>query len=110
MRVVDAGCPFAERFVYGIFERARARIDGAHFGTEQAHLVHVERLALGVLATHVHHALHVEQRRGRGGCHAVLPGARFGNQARFAHLFCQQRLAQHVVDLMCAGVVEVFAL
>ena len=110
MRVVDAAGPFAEGFVDGVFERAGAGIDGSHLGAQQAHLVHVERLALGVLASHVDDAFHVEQRRRCGGCHAVLTCAGFGDQARFAHLLRQQRLPEHVVDLVCSGVVEVFAL
>ena len=86
MRVVDAAGPFAERFVDGVFERSGAGIYGVHLSSEQAHFVHVERLALGVLAPHVDDAFHVEQRRRRGGGHAVLACAGFGDQARFAHL------------------------
>ena len=65
---------------------------------------------LGVLLAHEDHALHAHQRRGGGGRHAVLAGAGLGDQAGFAHLFREQRLTEHVVDLVSAGVVQVLAL
>jgi hypothetical protein len=40
----------------------------------------------------------------------VLAGAGFGDDARLAHAARQQGLADHVVDLVRAGVVQVFAL
>jgi hypothetical protein len=40
----------------------------------------------------------------------VLAGAGFGNHFLLAHELGQQRLAQAVVDLVGAGVVQVFAL
>ena len=45
-----------------------------------------------------------------GGGHAVLAGAGFGNDARLAHALGQHGLANGVVDLVRAGVVQVFAL
>jgi hypothetical protein len=41
---------------------------------------------------------------------AVLPGAGLGDHTRFAHALGQEGLADGVVDLVGAGVVEVFAL
>ena len=38
------------------------------------------------------------------------PGAGFGDDARLAHAPREQRLADHVVDLVRAGVIEVLAL
>ena len=46
-------------------------------------------------------------RRGRNAVHA---GAGFGNHARLAHALGQQDLAEHVVHLVRAGVVELLAL
>ena len=40
----------------------------------------------------------------------MLAGSGFGDQARFAHLLRQQRLPEHVVDLVGPGVVEVLSL
>ena len=55
-------------------------------------------------------ALEAEERRRGGRGHAVLAGAGLGDQPRLAHALGQQRLAEHVVDLVRAGVVEVLAL
>jgi hypothetical protein len=40
----------------------------------------------------------------------MLAGAGFGDDARFAHAPGQQRLPDHIVDLVGAGMVQVFAL
>ena len=108
--VVDAGGPLAEGLGDCVLERARAGVHAADLGAQQAHAVHVEGLALHVLDTHVDHALHAHQSGdGRGG-HAVLAGAGLGDQAGLAHVFGEQGLAQGVVDLVRARVVEVLAL
>ena len=39
-----------------------------------------------------------------------LSGTGFGNDPLLAHFLCQQDLSQHVVDLVCTGVVQVFPL
>ena len=59
---------------------------------------------------HEDDAGNVEQRAGRGGGHAMLAGAGLGDDARLAHALGQQHLAQHVVDLVRAGVVQLVAL
>ena len=81
-----------------------------HPGAQQPHAVDVERLAAHVLLPHVDVALHVEQRRRRGRGHAMLSRAGLCEQTGFAHLLRQQRLAEHVVDLVRARVVEILAL
>jgi siroheme synthase len=50
------------------------------------------------------------KRADRRGRHAVLAGAGLGDHALLAHALREQRLADHVVDLVRAGVVQVFAL
>ena len=40
----------------------------------------------------------------------MLASARLGNHARLAHAAREQRLADRVVDLVCAGVIQVLAL
>ncbi len=65
---------------------------------------------LHVLRAHVHHAFHAVARRDGRGRHAVLAGAGLGDHARLAHAPGEQRLADGVVDLVRAGVVQVFAL
>ena len=81
-----------------------------YLGAEQLHAEDVEGLALDVDLAHIDDALETEQRR-RGGCgHAVLAGAGFGDHAALAHPPGEQRLADDVVDLVGAGVGQVFAL
>ena len=107
---VDVGDPVAHRLVDGVLEGAAPGVHGHHLGAEQAHPGHVQGLPPGVLLAHVDDALETEQgRRGRGG-DAVLARAGLGDHPRLAHLAGEQRLAQHVVDLVRAGVVEVLAL
>ena len=110
MRVADARRPLAHGFGHGVLERGGAGGDGHDRRAEKAHTVDVQRLADGVLLAHEDDALHAHQRRGGGGRHAVLARAGLGDQARFAHLFREQRLTEHVVDLVRAGVVQVLAL
>ena len=68
------------------------------------------RLPLDVLRAHVHHAFEAKARRNGGRGHAVLAGAGLGDDARLAHAPGEQRLADGVVDLVRAGVVQVLAL
>ena len=70
----------------------------------------VEGLALHVLRAHVDHAFQAELGADGGGGHAVLPGPGFGDDASLTHAAGQDDLAQHVVDLMRAGVVQLVPL
>ena len=108
--VVDGGDPVAHRVVHRVLERLGARLDGDHLGAEQPHPGDVQRLPLGVDLAHVDGAAEPEEGRGGRGGHAVLAGAGLGDDAGLAHPPGQQRLAEDVVDLVRAGVVEVLAL
>jgi hypothetical protein len=88
----------------------RLPLGGSHLGAEQPHAEHVERLAGHVDLAHVDDALHAEQRGGRGAGDAVLAGTGLGEQTPLAHPLGEQRLTEHVVDLVRAGVVQVLAL
>ena len=110
VRRLDVGDPVAHRLVDRVLERAGAGRDRDDLGAEQPHPGDVERLAPGVLLAHVDDAVEAEQRRGGGGRDAVLAGAGLGDDPGLAHPLGQQRLAEHVVDLVRAGVVEVLAL
>src|SRR5690606_23222749 len=59
---------------------------------------------------HVDDAFQAQARRHGGGGHAVLAGAGLGDDPGPAHAAGQQRLADGVVDLVRAGVVQVLAL
>ena len=107
---VDVGDPVAEGLVDGVLERPAAGLDGDHLGAEHPHPGDVERLALGVDLAHVDGAVEAEQGAGGGGGHTVLAGTGLGDDPGLAHPPGEQGLAQHVVDLVRAGVVEVLAL
>src|SRR4051794_27581541 len=70
----------------------------------------LERLRPGVALTHVADALHAEERSRRGRGDAMLAGAGLGDEPGLANAPGDERLAEHVVDLVRAGVVEVFPL
>jgi hypothetical protein len=110
MRVLDGRHPVAHRFVDGVAQRAAAASHGNNLGSHCAHLEDVELLAAHVLLAHVDLTFEAEEGRGRRGGDAVLPGAGLGDDAWLAHAFRQKRLADAVVDLVGAGVVEVLAL
>ena len=83
---------------------------GTDGGPQQLHPKHIERLAAHVNLAHVHHALQAEQRTRRGRGHPVLPGTRLCDYPRLAHPAGQQRLADDVVDLVTAGMGQIFTL
>jgi hypothetical protein len=84
--------------------------DGHDLGAEQLHAPDVGRLPLHVHRAHVHDAGQAEPRAGRGGGHAVLPGAGLGDDAPGPEALREQPLAEGIVDLVRAGVREVLAL
>ena len=67
-------------------------------------------LPLDVGRAHVDDAGQAEARRDGGRGDAVLAGAGLGDDARLAHALGQQDLAEAVVDLVRAGVVQLLAL
>ena len=100
MRVVNAACPFAQCFVYGIFKRLSAARYSVDFRAEQFHAVNVERLTLCILLAHEDFAFHAHESGRRSSGNAVLTCARFGNDACFAHAFGEQYLSQNIVQFM----------
>ena len=106
----DVGDPVAHGFADGVLQRLRAGGDAAHFGAEQPHAQHVQLLARHVHIAHVDDALQAEQRADGGRGHAVLARAGLGDDALLAHALGEQALAERVVDLVRAGVEQVFAL
>jgi len=107
---VHGGNPVAERLVDGVLEGLTAVGDGHDVGAEQPHAGDVEGLSLRVDLAHVDGAVEAEQRSGGGRGNTVLTGAGLGDDAGLAHPPGQQRLAEHVVDLVGTGVVEVLTL
>ena len=102
--------PVAQRLVQRVLQALAAGIDRGDFRAQQFHAKDVERLAFDIDAAHEDFALAFEQRRhGRSG-DAMLAGPGLGRDARLAHALGEQRLAERIVDLVRAGMAEVFAL
>ncbi|MNJ48047.1 hypothetical protein D3C77_432280 [compost metagenome] len=98
-----------EGAVHRFLERRRAAGHRHQLAAEDLHLGDVGVFFLDVHLAHVNLAGNSHQRAGGGQGHAVLAGAGFGDDLGLAHELGQQRFAQAVVDLVRAGVVEVFA-
>src|SRR5690554_3594088 len=81
-----------------------------HFCTQKLHAEDVRLLALNVGGAHIDDTRQAETCCHGGGCDAVLAGTRLRDDARLAHALCEQDLAEAVVDLVTAGVVQVLAL
>ena len=81
-----------------------------HLGTQQTHAIHIRLLAVNILFTHKDFTFHIEQ--GAGCCcgNTMLAGTCFGNDLCLAHTFGKQCLAKHVIDLVCARMVQLIAL
>ncbi len=74
------------------------------------HARHVRRLTLDVGGAHVDFARHAVLGADRRDGDAVLTGPGLGDDARLAHPAREQNLPEAVVDLVRAGVIELFAL
>jgi hypothetical protein len=76
----------------------------------QLHYVHVECLTFDVERAHENIDRNAELRTDRRGRHAVLARARLGDDALLAHASREQTLADRIIDLVRARVIEIFAL
>ena len=108
--IVHVGDPVAHRLVHGVLEGARTGGHRHHVGAQQLHAIDVEALAADVFLAHEHVALQAQARGHGGRGHAVLAGAGFRDHPLLAHVLGEQRLADGVVHLVGAGVVEILAL
>jgi len=106
----DIGDPIAHGFVDGVLKRAASGIDADDLRAKHAHARDVESLARHVLRPHVDDTFEAEMRGDGGGGNAVLARARFCNNAWLAHLHGEQALADGVVDLVRAGMEQIFTL
>ena len=96
--------------VHCILERARARLHRDHLGAQHLHAEHVGRLTRDVDRAHIDDAFETEPRAQRCGGDAMLAGAGLGDDALLAHAARDHDLAEHVIDLVRAGVVELLTL
>lgn len=108
--VMHVGDPVAQCLVHRILQGARAGLHRPHFRAQQFHPEHIGLLTFDIHFAHVDHAGQAETGGHRGGRHAMLAGAGLGDDARLAHALGQQDLADAVVDLVRASVVQLIAL
>ena len=106
--VVNIGYPVTHGFVQRVFEGLAARLHRHHRGTQELHAVDIRALTFHIFAAHINHALQAVTCTNGGGGHAVLSCAGLCNHTGFAHAFGQHGLANGVVDLVRAGVIQVF--
>src|SRR6266508_176294 len=110
MGLTHAPRPVPHGLVHRVLQRSTSGGDRHDLGPQELHPGDVRRLADGVLLAHVHDAWKAEQRAGRGGGHAVHPGAGLGDDATLPQPPGQEHLAQGVVDLVRAGVIQILTL
>ncbi|MPM86936.1 hypothetical protein SDC9_134029 [bioreactor metagenome] len=108
--VLHLPCPFAHGFVHGILERPGTRHHRMNRCTKKTHPVDIQSLPLTIDTPHEHFALQAQQGGNGGGSHTMLSGSCFSNDAFLAHIFRQQALSEHIVDLMRACMVQILAL
>src|SRR5438874_4305113 len=106
----DVGYPVTHCFVYRIFECAGTGAHRPYFCSEQTHAEDVQFLAPHILTAHVNDAFEAEQRTNSCGSDAVLARAGFRNDAPLTHTSREQSLPETVVDLVCAGMQQIFTL
>ncbi len=110
MRRLDVRDPVAQGLADGVLERPRTTVDRPDLRTEGPHPEHVRRLPGDVLDAHVDYAGDLQECAGSGRSHAVHACAGLGNNAALAEAPRQQNLAEGVVELVSAGMVQVLAL
>ena len=108
--IINMRHPVAHGLIEGVFQGPGAGLDRRHRRAQQFHFEHIAGLSPDILGPHIDDAFHAIAGRDRGRGHAVLPGAGFGNDAPLAHAPGEQGLAHGVIDLVRAGMIQVFTL
>jgi hypothetical protein len=108
--VRDVRHPIAQRFIDGVLQSLRSRIDLAHFGAQQLHAKDIQLLSPHVFSAHVHDAIESEQGAHGGRRYAVLSGAGLRDDAALAHAPRQEDLSDGVVNFVRTGMKQIFAL
>ena len=102
--------PVAQGLIHGVLQRTRAGGDRDDFRAQQFHAEHVRGLAFHIGGAHEDGAGNAEPGRHGGGGHAVLAGAGLGDDPGLAHALGQKDLAEAVIDLVAARMVQLVAL
>ena len=107
---VESLAPLDQCLVNSILQTSLAGGDGNDLCSHQLHALDIGVLAGYIVCAHVNLALKSQQCCGHRGGRAVLACTRLSDEAGFSHALSQQCLADHVITLVRATVVQVFAL
>ena len=110
MGVADIGNPITHRLVDRFLERSLTGGDTYHLSSKKAHAGDIQCLALHINCSHVNAALKTKACCRRGCGDAVLASPCLGDNPLLAHAPSEQDLAEGVIDLVSAGMKQVFAL
>jgi len=102
--------PSSQCLVDCVAQGLRARFHGNDRGSEKLDTEHIQSLAPNVFRTHVDGAFHAELGTDRSSRDTVLASSSLGNNLGFAESASNEYLAKCVVDLVAAGVVQIFSL
>jgi len=108
--VIHRRHPITNRFTRCVLQRPRSARHWNDGRSHESHAEHVQLLAPHVFFTHVDHALQTESGADRRRRDTVLARSSLGNDSALPHSQCEERLADRIVDLVRAGVVQVLAL
>ena len=106
----EPGDPRAKSFVDGIAESTSSGLNGNDLCTEELHPEDIESLAADIFGTHVDSTLKTELGTDGGSGDTVLPSTSLSNDLGLAEAASKKHLTECIVDLMRAGVVEIFTL
>ena len=110
MRTTNIRHPVSHGFVDGFLQGLLPCVNRHDFRAKHLHAIDVEFLPLTIHRAHVDDTFQTEHRGDGGGGNTMLPRTGLGDDAGLAHALGEQNLADGVVDLVRAGVVQVFAL
>ena len=110
MRIGNPGSPFPHGLGNGVFEGGCACCYRYDIRPKQFHAIDIQCLPLRILFPHKNNTLHAKQRRCSSRRNSMLTGTGFCNQSGFAHLSGKQCLPKNIIDFMCTGMIQIFAL
>src|SRR5207253_11257406 len=102
--------PIAHCFADCLFQRRLSRGHRYDFDAKKLHADDIQGLPFHVDLAHVDHAFTAEPRGDSSGGYPVLSRAGLGDDAPFAHSLGKEDLAKRIIDLVRAGMEQIFTL
>src|SRR3989338_4759271 len=100
MSCIHVRYPIPDGFICRVFKGSGTGMNGNDAGAQELHFINIQGLTFHVLSTHKHIARQAEESRSRSGRHAMLTGARFGDNSFLAEIPGQKPLTNRVVDFV----------